>query len=114
MVFQHDGSPPHFNCAVVEHLNVHFPERRVGRGSMHPWPPRSPDLSPLDNCIWEWMKDIVYQRKAQTHEELLAPIMHAATEIRDNNVNLRTATCAIHKHADKCIEVEGGIFENVL
>jgi hypothetical protein len=24
MVFQHDGTP-HFNRAVVEHLNVHFP-----------------------------------------------------------------------------------------
>jgi hypothetical protein len=27
MVFQHDSAPPHFKCAVVEHLNVHFPER---------------------------------------------------------------------------------------
>jgi hypothetical protein len=52
MVFQHDGTPPHFNRAVVENLNVHFPERWVGRGSMHPWPPRSPDLSLLDYCIW--------------------------------------------------------------
>jgi hypothetical protein len=55
--------------------------------------------------------DIVYQRKAQTCEELLARIMHAATEIRDNSVSLREA---VHKCADKCIEVEGGIFENVL
>jgi hypothetical protein len=60
------------------------------------------------------MKDIVYQRKAQTREELLTRIMHAATEIRDNSVNQRRATCAVHKRADKCIEAEGGIFENVL
>jgi hypothetical protein len=61
------------------------------------------------------MKDIVYQRKAQTREELLARIMHAATEIRDNSVNLRRATwAAVHRRADKCIEAEGGIFENVL
>jgi hypothetical protein len=113
-VFQHDGTPPHFNRAVVAHLNVHSPERCVGRGSMYPWPPRSPDLSLLDYCIWGWMKDIVYQRKAQAREELLARIMHAAMEIRDNNVNLRRATCAVHKRADKCIEAEGGIFENVL
>jgi hypothetical protein len=26
MVFQHDGTPPHFNRVVVEHLNMHFPE----------------------------------------------------------------------------------------
>jgi hypothetical protein len=60
------------------------------------------------------MKDIVYQRNAQTSEELLARIMHAAMEIRDNSVNLRRATCAVHKRADTCIEAEGGIFENVL
>jgi hypothetical protein len=71
-------------------VNVHFPERSVGRGS------------------------IVYQRKAQTHEELLARIMHTATEIRDNNVNLPRVMCAVHKCVDKCIEAEGGIFENVL
>jgi hypothetical protein len=81
---------------------------------MHPWPPRSPGLSPLDYCIWGWMKDIVYQRKAQTREELLARIMHTATEIRDNSVNLRRATCAVHICSEKCIEAEGGIFENVL
>jgi hypothetical protein len=60
------------------------------------------------------MNDIFYQRKAQTREELLARIMHAATETRDNSVKLRRATWTIHKRVDKCIEAEGGIFENVL
>jgi hypothetical protein len=60
------------------------------------------------------MKDIVYQRKAQTREELLARIMHAATEIRDKSENLCRAMCTVHKRADKCIEADGGIFENVL
>jgi hypothetical protein len=40
--------------------------------------------------------------------------MHAPTEIRGNSVKLRRATCAVHKCADKCIEAEGGNFENVL
>jgi hypothetical protein len=81
---------------------------------MHPWPCRSPDHFPLDYCIWGWRKDIVYQRKAQTREELLARIMHTAAEIRGNSVNLRRAMCVVHRCADKCIEPEGGIFENVL
>jgi hypothetical protein len=59
------------------------------------------------------MKDIVYQKKAQTRDELLARIMHAATEIRDNSVNLRRAMCMVYKRAGKCIEAGGGIFENV-
>jgi hypothetical protein len=51
---------------------------------------------------------------AQTREELLARIMHAAAEIGDNSVNLRRATSAGHERADDCIEAKGGIFENVL
>jgi hypothetical protein len=43
---------PHFNRTVVEHLNVHFHGRWVGQGSVHPWTPRSPDISPLYYCIW--------------------------------------------------------------
>ncbi|KAJ8875968.1 hypothetical protein PR048_023876 [Dryococelus australis] len=36
MIFQHDGAPPHFHCAGVEHLRVHFLERWIGRGGCHP------------------------------------------------------------------------------
>jgi hypothetical protein len=53
-------------------------------------------------------------KKEQTCEELLARFIHTAMEIRDNSVNPSRATCAVHKHVDKCIEVEGGIFENIL
>jgi hypothetical protein len=60
------------------------------------------------------MKDIVCQRKAQTCEELLACIMHAAMEIRDNSIKLGRATWVVHKHVNKCIKEEGSIFENVL
>jgi hypothetical protein len=59
------------------------------------------------------MKDIVYQRNAQTHEELLACIMHAAMEIRDSSVNLCRTMCTVQKR-NKCIEEEEGIFEDVL
>ncbi|KAJ8868000.1 hypothetical protein PR048_031809 [Dryococelus australis] len=44
-------------------------------------------------CGWMdgWMEDIVYQRTAQARVELLARIMHAATEIK-SRVQLRRAT----------------------
>ena len=52
MYFQHDGAPAHFSRAVRDHLNQYFPERWIGRGSPHQWPARSPDLTPIDYCIW--------------------------------------------------------------
>jgi len=43
-----DGAPPHFSCFVTEVLNERFPNAWIGRSGPIPWPPRSPDLSPLD------------------------------------------------------------------
>ncbi|KAJ8894592.1 hypothetical protein PR048_007256 [Dryococelus australis] len=86
----HDGAPPHFHRTLVEHSNAHFPERWIGRGGFHPLPPQYPYLSPLDYCVWGWMMNIVYQRTAQTREELLARIMHATTESKDNCVQAAT------------------------
>ncbi|KAJ8888601.1 hypothetical protein PR048_008093 [Dryococelus australis] len=52
-----------------------------------------------EECAQE--SDIGYQRTAQTPEELLARIMHAATEIKDSRVQLHIATRAVHKRASK-------------
>ena len=38
------------------------------------WPPRSPDLTPLDVCLWGWMKSEVYKEKVNTRDELVTPL----------------------------------------
>jgi len=48
MYFQHDGDPPHYTRHVRDYLNESFPKRWLGRGGPVAWPPRSPDLTPLD------------------------------------------------------------------
>ncbi|KAJ8873731.1 hypothetical protein PR048_024565 [Dryococelus australis] len=68
----------------------------------------------LGYCVWGWTNDIVYQRTAQTREQLLARIMQAATEIKDSRVQLRGETRAVHKRAAKCMEVDRNIFEHLL
>jgi hypothetical protein len=45
--FQQDGTPPHYLEEVREYLNTCFPGR-VGRAAPIAWPPRYPDLTPLD------------------------------------------------------------------
>jgi len=54
LCFQHDGAPrpPHFSNAVSTYLNEQFPNKWIGRGGPINWPPRSPDYTPLDFCIW--------------------------------------------------------------
>ena len=54
MYLQHDGSPIHYTRKVTQHLNNTYPNRWIGRGSLIHW--RSPDLTPLDFCLWGWLK----------------------------------------------------------
>ena len=63
MDFQHDGAASHYTRHVMQHLNDTFPNRWIGRGSTINWPPRSPDLTPLDFCLWGWMKREVCRKK---------------------------------------------------
>jgi Transposase. len=46
--FQQDGAPPHYGVQVREYLNNTFTGRWIGRRGTIEWPPRSPDLTPLD------------------------------------------------------------------
>ena len=81
------------------------------------WPSiitRSPDVTPLDYCLWGWMKDIVYQIKVNTRDELIVRIMDAAGIINNSPDKLRNATRAIHTRATNCAEVGGNTFENLL
>ena len=61
MWFQHDGAPPHFSLAVRDHLDQRFGQQWIGRGGPIAWPPRSPDLTPLDNYLWGHMKSLIYE-----------------------------------------------------
>ena len=59
-VFQQGGAPPHFALHVRDNLDDCFPKRWVGRGEPTAWPPRSPDLKPMDFFYSGYIKDIVY------------------------------------------------------
>ena len=68
-----------------------------------------------DFCLWGWMKSEVYKEKVNTREELVARIMNSAAIIeQERQDNLRRATRTVAKRVEKCIEVDGGIFEHFL
>jgi hypothetical protein len=61
------------------------------------------------------MKSEVYKEKVNTREELVARIMNSAALIKqERQDDLRRVTLAIAKRAEKIIEVDGGIFKNLL
>jgi hypothetical protein len=68
----------------------------------------------MDYGLWGWMKSQVYEMKLNTRDKLLARIFDAAARIKERHDQLRRTTRDFCKRAAKCIEVEGGIFENLL
>jgi len=61
------------------------------------------------------MKSEVYEEKVNTREEFVARIMNsAALTKQERQDDLRRATHTIAKRDEKCIEVDGGIFEHLL
>ena len=72
-------------------------------------------LTPLDFCRSRWKKSEVYKEKVNTRDELVARIMNSAALIKqERQDDLRRATRTVAKRAEKCTEVDDGIFEHLL
>ena len=60
-------------------------------------------LTPLDFCLWGWMKSEVHKEK----DELVSRIMNSAALIKqERQDDLRRATRTIAKRVEKYIEVD--------
>lgn len=79
--FQQDGAPPHFALDVRAYLDQTFPDRWIGRAGPLAWPPRSPDLNPLDFYLWGHIKTSVYRTKPRNIDELKQRITDSVAAI---------------------------------
>jgi hypothetical protein len=110
--FQQDGAPAHKPRAIKQWLNNTFGDRWMGEHGPVRWPPRSPDLTPLDYFLWGHVKSIVYATPPRDILDLeqriyaaFATIDEATIERSINNVIVR---------AQHCIVAQGAHFEYVL
>jgi hypothetical protein len=106
MYYQHDGAPPHFSQAVRRYLNHRFLNGWIGRGDPQNWPPRSPNLNPLDYYVWGYMKAMVYAHKLNKREKLLQWTLSSARSI-DSAAVLRKSTSSLVIRVRKCIQADG-------
>jgi len=61
------------------------------------------------------MKSEAYKAKVNTRDEFVTRIMNSVAVIKqERQDDLRRATRTIAKRVEKCIEVDGGIFEHLL
>ena len=72
----------------------------------------SPELAPLDLCLWGWKKSETYSEKVDTPDELLARNLDVAVHIRQHEDQLRRTTRDLRTRVAKCVGVGGGICEH--
>lgn len=113
IVFQQDGCPAHWRLTVREHLDNAFPNSWIGRDGPIPWPPRSPDLTPLDFYIWGRAKELVYATEVESRQDLSQRIQ-AAFDVIKEEIRLRTTTVEIRNRCYACIRNGGRQFEQDL
>ena len=62
-------------------LDNAFPAHWIGRGGPIAWPPRSPDMTPLDLFLWGYVKDQIYSTRVIDLDDLKARIAIATVDI---------------------------------
>lgn len=116
MWFQLDGAPPHYGQNVQNHLNEIFPNRWIGRGRLAPvkWPPRSPDLNPLDFSFWGFVKNFVYMVPILTEQQLRARILEGGEQFRLKPHIYQNIRFSLIKRARACVREGGRHIEHLI
>lgn len=111
----HDGAPPHWKRIVVNFLNETYPGRWFGRFSPTvPWPPRSPDLNPLDYFLWGYVKNAVYNtQNILSQNETQERIQQVFESIRQDPAMITRATEDIIRRVHFIIGTNGQYIENL-
>ena len=65
-----DGAPCHRRRAVTDRLTELFENRVIALNRAVEWPPRSPDLKPLDFFLWGYLKSKVFETPTGNLEKL--------------------------------------------
>lgn len=113
MWFQNDGCPAHYAVQVRRYLNEAYPNRWIGRLGPILWPPRSPDLNPLDFFYWGALKEKVYNKPINSLQVLRHRVQNAAREITARR-HARLLRRAFIRRCRACIRVGGRQFEHLL
>ncbi|KAL7287068.1 hypothetical protein TKK_0018691 [Trichogramma kaykai] len=88
LVLMHDGAPAHWAAPVLDYLDEHWTQRWIGRYGPVAWPPRSPDLNPLDYFHW----GVYHYGAPDSLEELRNRIEEYADAIPPESIQRSTRT----------------------
>ena len=108
--FQQDGAPIHTAKPVTQWLDENLPFQWIGLKASIKWPPRSPDLTPLDFFFWSFLKNKVHSRKPETLDELKLFILEECQGM-DGDMLKRVCNNTVKRNT-ACFNTSGDVFEN--
>lgn len=110
--FQQDGATCHTSNDSMEVVNELFPNKVISRRGNLNWPPRNPDLSPLDYFAWGYLKSKVYQNNPTNLTQL-------KQNIRSEMAAISIAMCQrvianLRSRLEECQQRNGHHLDNII
>ena len=102
-----DGAPAHRLGEVTRRLREIFDDRLVILGNNPEWPPRSPDLTPLDFFLWGYLKDKVFTSPCPNVIALRRRIQIQVEILKEDQALLRKVFRSMQRRANVCIARQG-------
>ena len=107
--FQQDSATCHVSNHTLAHLRRTFEQRLITKGL---WPPRSPNLTPLDSFAFGYIKDTVFSKNPHTLDELRTMVTDVIQNIpREVLINVFQN---MRRRVALCIDQHGQQFQHLL
>lgn len=107
--FQQDGATAHTSNATLTHLQEFYDNRVISKNL---WPPRSPDLTPLDFYLFGNLKTKVFKKRLHTLEELQNAIENEIRNITQEE--LQRVFDNLKRRVNLCLQNDGQHFQHLL
>ena len=104
-IFQQDGAPSHTSKKTQKWCQDHFP----GFWSKEVWPPSSPDLNPMDFCVWSVLEADACASSHVSVEALKSSLEKAWAKMSQET--LRKAAEGFRGRLERVIQARGGHIE---
>ena len=110
-IFQQDGARSHTSKHTMAYLDNNLPDE-ADVLLPEDWPPHSPDLNPLDYCIWSSLARKVFKVKIRDVDHLCDRLGEAWEQIGQDEIN--RVIKSFRKRLKACVKANGKRFEYTL
>lgn len=110
--FQQDGATAHTSNTAMPVVRQLFPSKVISRRGDIAWPPRSPDLTPMDFFLWGYLKSKVYETNPRSIDVLKENIRREMASITE--VTCRAVMDNFRRRLQECRDRNGLHLDDVI